>query len=86
MIGQPISLPSCFTIRGRPFIIRSAQSLDPVHSVGAKGLQAMVPRVPLGRIGDPADIADVVVFLLSDKARYITGQVLTVDGGMTVAL
>ena len=46
----------------------------------------MVPRVPLGRIGDPADIADVVVFLLSDKARYITGQVLTVDGGMTVAL
>lgn len=69
-----------------PGLIRSAQSLDPVHSVGAKGLQAMVPRVPLGRIGDPADIADVVVFLLSDKARYITGQVLTVDGGMTVAL
>jgi 3-oxoacyl-[acyl-carrier protein] reductase len=69
-----------------PGLIRSAQSLDPVHSVGAKGLQAMVPRVPLGRIGTPADIADVVVFLLSDQSRYITGQVLTVDGGMTVAL
>ena len=69
-----------------PGLIRTAQSLDPVHSVGAKGLQAMVPRVPLGRIGTPEEIADVVLFLISEQARYITGQVLTVDGGMTVAL
>ncbi len=37
--------------------------------------------VPLGRMGDPADIADPCVFLASDAARYITGQTLNVDGG-----
>jgi len=41
-------------------------------------------RTPLGRIGDPEDIGDVVVFLCSDLARYITGQVLVIDGGMTL--
>lgn len=38
---------------------------------------------PLGRIGFPADVADVVIFLLSDSSRYMTGQVLHVDGGST---
>lgn len=37
---------------------------------------------PLGRIGEPEDIADVVVFLCSDMARFITGQNLVVDGGL----
>ena len=39
--------------------------------------------VPLGRVGAPADIADVVSFLCSDDARYVNGQVLYVDGGIT---
>ncbi len=39
---------------------------------------------PLGRIGQPDDIADVVVFLCSDLARFITGQNIVVDGGMTL--
>ena len=39
---------------------------------------------PLGRIGEPGDIADVVVFLCSDMARFITGQNLIVDGGLTL--
>lgn len=38
---------------------------------------------PMGRVGFPADIADVVIFLLSDTSRYMTGQVLHVDGGST---
>lgn len=38
-------------------------------------------RIPLGRIGEPADIADPAVFLASDMARYITGVTLPVDGG-----
>ena len=37
--------------------------------------------VPLGRMGDPADVADPCVFLASDDARYITAQTLNVDGG-----
>jgi meso-butanediol dehydrogenase/(S,S)-butanediol dehydrogenase/diacetyl reductase len=39
---------------------------------------------PVGRVGQPEDIADVVVFLCSDLARFITGQTLVVDGGMTL--
>jgi meso-butanediol dehydrogenase/(S,S)-butanediol dehydrogenase/diacetyl reductase len=39
---------------------------------------------PAGRIGEPEDIADVVVFLCSDLARFITGQNLVVDGGLTL--
>jgi NAD(P)-dependent dehydrogenase (short-subunit alcohol dehydrogenase family) len=39
---------------------------------------------PVGRIGEPEDVADVVVFLCSDLARFITGQNIVVDGGMTL--
>jgi NAD(P)-dependent dehydrogenase (short-subunit alcohol dehydrogenase family) len=44
---------------------------------------AIVQRIPLGRFADPGEIADAVVFLCSDRARFITGQVLAVDGGYT---
>jgi NAD(P)-dependent dehydrogenase (short-subunit alcohol dehydrogenase family) len=44
----------------------------------------MVDKTPLARIGTPDDIADVVVFLCSDLARFVTGQNLVVDGGMTL--
>jgi NAD(P)-dependent dehydrogenase (short-subunit alcohol dehydrogenase family) len=43
----------------------------------------IVQRIPLGRFAEPAEIADAVVFLASDQARFITGQVLAVDGGYT---
>lgn len=45
---------------------------------------AVLAKVPLGRLGTPEDVGGVVAFLASDAASYITGQVLTVDGGMTV--
>lgn len=41
----------------------------------------MLDRVPMGRLGDPADLAGAVVFLLSPASGYITGQLLPVDGG-----
>jgi 3-oxoacyl-[acyl-carrier protein] reductase len=69
-----------------PGVIRSAQTLDPVNSLGEDGLAAFAETVPLGRVGNPEDIADVAVFLLSDKARYLTGQIIAVDGGTTVSL
>jgi 3-oxoacyl-[acyl-carrier protein] reductase len=45
---------------------------------------AVLAKVPLARLGTPEDVGGVVAFLASDAAAYMTGQVLTVDGGMTV--
>jgi 3-oxoacyl-[acyl-carrier protein] reductase len=39
--------------------------------------------IPMQRLGDPSDVAELVSFLLSDHARYMTGQVFTIDGGLT---
>jgi NAD(P)-dependent dehydrogenase (short-subunit alcohol dehydrogenase family) len=47
-------------------------------------VEHMEAKTPLGRVGAPEDIADVVVFLSSDLARFVTGQNLVVDGGMTL--
>ncbi|MGW6278637.1 SDR family oxidoreductase [Kribbella sp. NPDC055071] len=68
-----------------PGVIESPQSLDPVNSGGPAGLERSAQAIPLGRVGQPADIADAVLFLLSDAAAYITGQSLTIDGGLTAA-
>ena len=43
--------------------------------------QALLPTLALGRIGTPDDVADVVVFLASEQARWVTGQKIFVDGG-----
>lgn len=45
--------------------------------------EGLISRIPLGRAGEPQDLAGVVAFLASDAARYVTGQVLGVDGGMS---
>lgn len=49
-------------------------------------LAYMKKRIPLGRLGEPREVADAVVFLASDLARYITGAALLVDGGLFVNL
>ena len=46
--------------------------------------EAMVADIPLGKIGTPENVADAVVFLVSDQASYITGQTINVDGGMVM--
>ena len=47
-------------------------------------LAALKEETPLGRIGAPEEAAQAVVFLASDRASFITGQVLNVDGGMVI--
>jgi len=47
-------------------------------------IQEMMRQIPLGVLGETADVANLVAFLASDEARYITGQVVCVDGGMVI--
>lgn len=47
-------------------------------------IAALAALHPIGRVGDPADVADVVVWLAGDESRFVTGQVITIDGGRTV--
>jgi NAD(P)-dependent dehydrogenase (short-subunit alcohol dehydrogenase family) len=46
-------------------------------------LRTMLQRIPMGRMGQPEDIGNAVLFLTSGLARYITGHTLIVDGGLT---
>jgi len=45
-------------------------------------IQEIKKRIPVGYLGTPQDVAEAVAFLASEEARYITGHVLNVDGGM----
>ena len=66
-----------------PGYIRTAQLLSKEHSVGPDA-DKCGEYIPMGRIGEPEDIADVIMFLASNGARYMTGQVVVVDGGLLV--
>ena len=54
---------------------------DMVRQMPEKAQQAMVGHTPLGRVGEPDDVANAYVFLASNQASFITGAVLSVDGG-----
>lgn len=55
-----------------------------VQQMPEKVLEGMVSHTPLGRMGQPRDIANAYLFLASDEASFITGQTLRVDGGIVV--
>jgi NAD(P)-dependent dehydrogenase (short-subunit alcohol dehydrogenase family) len=54
------------------------------HAWSAEVRRTYHERIPMHRIGTPEEVADVVLFLGSDAARYMTGQELVVDGGLTI--
>lgn len=72
----------------------NAVSPGPVHTdlwdklhpgeKGQKVTEALSRVIPMRRLGTPEDVADVVAFFVSDASRYLTGQVLSIDGGLTM--
>jgi 3-oxoacyl-[acyl-carrier protein] reductase len=57
---------------------------DMTTELGEKQIEELTGRIPLGSLGAPADVAGAARFLVGPGARYITGQVLAVDGGMAM--
>jgi pteridine reductase len=98
--GFPVSAPYAASKAGVVMLTRVlALELAPSVRVNAvaPGIIASKPRkmssatrekfsaiTPLGRVGDPMDVADAVAYLISDEARFITGQTLSVDGGLVM--
>jgi len=68
-------------------LARETALLDEVRAGerGAKIMQAIGRTIPLGRFGTPEDVASAVAYFASDEAAYVTGQVLSVSGGLTMA-
>ncbi|MCP5469822.1 MAG: 3-oxoacyl-ACP reductase FabG [Chlamydiales bacterium] len=57
---------------------------DMTDMLNDKQREGILGMVPMARLGDPADIANAVIFLASQESNYITGQVISVDGGMAM--
>ena len=55
-----------------------------LDDLGQEYLDQMAQAIPLGKIGDPEDVAYAMLFLASNEAKFITGQTLIVDGGQTI--
>jgi len=87
LIGLTKSLAKEFAARGvrvnavAPGFIRTAMTEALPEDVQEK----MKAVIPLGRFGEPSDVADIVYFLVSDLSRYVTGQVVNCDGGMIMS-
>ena len=57
---------------------------DMYRSIGEERMKAQIKNIGLGRLGKPEEVADAILFLASDLSRYITGEILGVDGGAVI--
>jgi len=65
-----------------PGLMDTAMQRAATARMGEEALKGMVARTPLGRLGTTSNVADVVAFLASPDARWVTGQVLDTTGGL----
>jgi 3-oxoacyl-[acyl-carrier protein] reductase len=86
LVGLSRSLAKEFAGRGITVnvVAPGLIATDMTAGIPAEHQQAMLAAIPLQRLGQPEDVARAVAFLCSGAAAYITGQVLVVDGGMTM--
>jgi 3-oxoacyl-[acyl-carrier protein] reductase len=57
---------------------------DILNSIEPEKLEQMCKNIPIGRIGDPLDVSNAVSFLCLEESSYITGQIIHVNGGLTM--
>ena len=67
---------------GRSVVEGLAREGAKVILTGRKTKEGLTEAIPMGRFGNPEDVAEAVLFLVSSRAGYLTGQVLQVNGGM----
>ena len=65
-----------------PGLVDTAMLRAATARMGEEAVKGMVARTPLGRLGTTSNVADVVAFLASSDARWVTGQVLDTTGGL----
>ncbi len=89
--GGLIAMTKSFALEGAPRNIRFNAvtpgfiATDMTDALKDEIKQSFIDRIPLGRFGDPKEVAEAIAFLLSDHASYITGETLKVNGGMNMA-
>jgi NAD(P)-dependent dehydrogenase (short-subunit alcohol dehydrogenase family) len=64
-----------------PLLRGAGMGLDITEEQFLEGIKAVLPTIPLGRLGTPADVAKIITFLASDEADYMTGQAINITGG-----
>lgn len=92
VVGLTKQVAADFVSRGircnciAPGTVDSPSLHDRLRATGdyEAAMKAFVARQPMGRIGEAGEVADLVVYLASDESRYMTGQCLCIDGGMTI--
>jgi 3-oxoacyl-[acyl-carrier protein] reductase len=86
LVGLARSLAREVASRGITVNVVAPGFIDTDMTSDVAGLDAMTALIPMGRIGQVNDIAGVVEFLASNHSRYLTGQVVAVDGGLAMGL